>query len=305
MKQIIVLVLLLNIGYARGQKLLPLPTNGKAGKCYKQCLKYDSTVVNPDPYAVIPPFGWEEVLLQNTEAQQRFEIEAPRFDTVLLKIPVDKVTRMAELPDEYGLVTEKIKVQEDAYKWVKKRTSNEELGAKTSNCIAVCLVEIPAEYKTIQKLVLKASTHQRRYDNLDSILFKQVIEIKALMKTVIEIPPHYEQVFKKLNPHASYSAWKEFLSCDDCGMNQVREIQEALKKRGYVVGELDNIMGVKTKAACIRFQKDNNLETGNLNIATLRALGLFKDEDLGTPQYKRPDFLQNFSIEKKKDKINN
>jgi Putative peptidoglycan binding domain len=202
-----------------------------------------------------------------------------RFDTVLLKIPVDKVTQMAQLPDEYGLVIEKIKVQEGAYKWVKKRTSKEELRTNTSNCIAVCFVEIPAEYKTIQKLVLKASAHQRRYDNFDSIIFKQTIETKVSVKTVIQIPPQYEQVFKKLNPNASYSAWKEFLSCDDCVMNQVREIQEALKKRGYDVGESDNIMGAKTKAACIRFQKDNNLETGNLNIATLRALELFKDED--------------------------
>jgi hypothetical protein len=215
------------------------------------------------------------VLLQNTEAQQRFEIETPRFDTVLLKIPVDKVTRMAQLPDEYGLILEKIKIQEGAYKWVKKRTSKEELGTKISNCLAVCLVEIPAKYKTIQKLVLKATAHQRRYENLDSIIFKQIIETKALVKTVIQIPPQYEQVFKKLNPHASYTEWEEFLSCDDCFTNQVRQIQQALKQRGYDVGELDNVMGPKTISAITRFQKGNNLETGNMNTATLRALGLY------------------------------
>jgi hypothetical protein len=61
MKQIILLVLLLNSRGVVGQNMLLLPKNPEAGKYYKQCLKYDSTVVNPDPYAVIPPLGWEEV----------------------------------------------------------------------------------------------------------------------------------------------------------------------------------------------------------------------------------------------------
>jgi hypothetical protein len=279
MKQIIVLVLLLNCGYVRGQKLLPLPTNGKAGKCYKQCLKYDSTVVNPDPYAVIPPFGWEEVLLQNTEAQQRFEIEAPRFDTVLLKIPVDKVTRMAQLPDEYGLIADRITTSKGVNKWVRRQSSKEELKASPSNCLAICLVEVPAVYKTDQKLVLKSTAHQQRYDDIDTIVFKQVIETKPMTKTFIEEPPQYEKVFRKVNPQATYYNWRilEINSCSSSSL--VREIQIELKRRGYSSGQIDNVLGTKTKAALIQFQKENKLKVGILGRDTLKALGLDRDKE--------------------------
>jgi hypothetical protein len=281
MKQISLLVWLLNSRGVVGQNLLSLPKNPEAGKCYKRCLKYDSTVVNPDPYAVIPPFGWEEVLLQNTEAQQRFEIEAPRFDTVLIKIPVDKVTRMAHLPDEYGLNTERVKLLDASMKWRLQKNIDRYVRNHSSNCVALCLYEVPAEYRTVKKLIVKATSHQQRYDDVDTVIFKQVIETKPLKKTVIDIPPQCEKVFKKLNPHAEYSEWKVFIKGDNESWgNIVSAIQRVLTTRGYDVGEIDNIMGAKTKAACIRFQKDNHLPVGNLNIETLRALGLhdFIDE---------------------------
>jgi Putative peptidoglycan binding domain len=274
MKQIILLLMLLKGGVVVGQNMLSLPKNPEAGKCYKQCLKYDSTVVNPDPYAVIPPFGWEEVLFQNTEAQQRFEIEAPCFDTVLLKIPVDKVTRMAQLPDEYGLSTERVKTKEASTKWILRKNIDGNLRTHSSNCLAISLYEVPAEYRTIKKLIVKATTHQRRYDDVDTVIFKQVIETQPLKKTVIDIAPQYEKVFRKLNPHASYSEWKEFSVGNESWSGIIRAMQTELKKRGYEAGEIDNVLGTKTKAACIRFQKDNHLPVGTLNLETLRALGL-------------------------------
>jgi hypothetical protein len=200
MKLIIVLFLLLNCGEMVGQKMLPMPVNAQPGKCYKQCLKYDSTFANADPYALIPPFGWEEVLLQNTEARQRFDVEVPRFDTVLLKIPVDKVTRMAQLPDEYGLIADRITTAKGVNKWVRRQSSKEELKTSPSNCLAVCLIEIPFEYKISQKLVLKATSHEQRYYDIDTVVFKQVIETKPMTKTLIEVPPQYEKVFRKVNP---------------------------------------------------------------------------------------------------------
>jgi hypothetical protein len=278
MKQWAIFILLLGINNVYGQKLLPLPAHPQAGKCYKQCLKYDSTVVNADIYAVIPPFGWEEVLLQRTEAQQRVEIEAPRFDTVLLKIPVDKVTRMAQLPDEYGLIKYKVKLQEPSTKWTTRRGHDSDFGTNISNCLALCLVEMPAEYKTIEKLALKATAYQRRYDDADTVVFRQVVETRALVKKTIEIPPQYKRLFIKKNPYAIYSGWTEALfGAYHHPQSDIKSIQKQLQIRGYYLGELDNLYGIKTKAALIRFQRDNNLPCENLNVETLKALNLFKN----------------------------
>jgi peptidoglycan hydrolase-like protein with peptidoglycan-binding domain len=45
--------------------------------------------------------------------------------------------------------------------------------------------------------------------------------------------------------------------------------------KGYDPGPIDDIIGARTKAAILQFQKDNNLATGNaLSLETLKALGV-------------------------------
>lgn len=53
----------------------------------------------------------------------------------------------------------------------------------------------------------------------------------------------------------------------------VRELQKALARAGYDPGPIDGLMGRKTRAALIRFQKDNKLEaSGKLDESTMIAL---------------------------------
>jgi murein L,D-transpeptidase YcbB/YkuD len=54
----------------------------------------------------------------------------------------------------------------------------------------------------------------------------------------------------------------------------VARIQGALKAKGYNPGPVDGRMGPRTIAALSAFQKARRLPTGQLNRATLRALGL-------------------------------
>ncbi|MEL6865256.1 MAG: peptidoglycan-binding domain-containing protein, partial [Bacteroidota bacterium] len=46
------------------------------------------------------------------------------------------------------------------------------------------------------------------------------------------------------------------------------------KERGYDPGPTDNILGSRTKAALTKFQKDNSLPVGQLDMETLKALGI-------------------------------
>lgn len=55
---------------------------------------------------------------------------------------------------------------------------------------------------------------------------------------------------------------------------KISQIQDALRAKGYDPGPTDNILGAKTREALTQFQKDNNLPVGNLNVETLRALGV-------------------------------
>ena len=55
----------------------------------------------------------------------------------------------------------------------------------------------------------------------------------------------------------------------------VRDVQQALKNRGYYTGNVDGIYGTGTYNAIVSFQRDNGLTTdGIAGEATLRALGI-------------------------------
>jgi Putative peptidoglycan binding domain len=273
MKQIAILFLLFIIGKTNAQPPLVMPPDAVPGKGYAQCLWYDSIYIKEQHGPIVAPVGWDVFLLEKTTKYLRFELELPIFDTVLIKIPVDKTTRMANIPDEYGLTMEPTIVKEPAFSWVYFQREKECLSAEPADCLMLALIEVPTEYKKVQKRVLKATAHQRRYDDVDTVVFKQVIEVKALKKTPIEVPPQYEKVFRKTHPHTYYYEWREVL-CSGGYRKIALEVQHALKDRGYYEGPFDNILGESTKKAIRRFQKDHHLKTGNLTDETLRALGL-------------------------------
>jgi len=55
---------------------------------------------------------------------------------------------------------------------------------------------------------------------------------------------------------------------------KITDIQRALKSKGYDPGAIDGILGTLTKAALVKFQKDNGLPQGRLDIDTLAKLGV-------------------------------
>ena len=72
--------------------------------------------------------------------------------------------------------------------------------------------------------------------------------------------------------------------------DEVKEIQMALKSRGYYKGNIDSIFGTRTKKAVIAFQKDNGLSPdGIVGKKTLKALGIKEGKD-GYGGYSSADY---------------
>jgi hypothetical protein len=277
MKHITLIMLLLAVLKTAAQKPLVLPDNAEPGRGYGRCLMPDSIYKKENHSGPILPMAWETFILEKVPKYQRFDLELPVFDSINLKIPVDKTTRMADIPDQYGLTTTKIKVKEPTTKWIFRKEIKECLSTYPEDCLVMYLLEVPAEYKTIQKRVVIATAHQRRYDDVDTIVLKQVVETKTLKISAIEAPPQYQTVFMKTHPHTQYSEWRQVV-CSSRHNISVRMIQTALKKRGYAV-QIDDVMGAKTKKALLHFQKEKGLPMGNLNVETLKALGVWRDYD--------------------------
>jgi len=165
----------------------------------------------------------------------------------------------------------------------------------------MCLVDVPEKTKTVTKRVLKTAASTKTIDvpaqyktvtrrALKTPATTTTVDVPAQYKTVtkrvlktpastteVTIPAENRDVTKTvLVNKGGWSAWKEVVCAKQITPKLIRAVQAALEAKGYDVGPhgLDNVMGADTKAALRKFQQDNKLPIGNLNIETMSALGV-------------------------------
>ncbi len=140
--------------------------------------------------------------------------------------------------------------------------------------------EIPAKYETYsyQKLVSDASVSST--DIAAQYSDRSYKKLAAAASTsVTETPAQYNNITKRnLVTAGGFTKWEEVVCNSDVDANLYRSIQQALSDKGYNIGAagVDGSWGAASKAALVKFQRDNGLPIGNMNIETLKALGVRK-----------------------------
>ena len=129
--------------------------------------------------------------------------------------------------------------------------------------------------RSFQKLATPATTQstpiEARYEN------RSYTRTAAATTRSVEIPAEFKTISKRqLVKQGGFTEWREVVCEKDVTRDLVRKVQQALISRGYDVGSAgaDNRMGAATKAALVKFQKDNGLPVGQLDTETMRALGI-------------------------------
>ena len=162
----------------------------------------------------------------------------------------------------------------------------------------LCLVEVPAEYKTVKKTVLVSGPRTEKvaipaeYGTVKKQVLVtpaqirkeptpaeyETVKVRKLVSPAREvrtpIPAEYDTVTKRVKVSESEIAWREILCETNTTPDIVRRIQTALQTRGYNPGPIDGVIGSQTLAAVDKFQRDNNLSTGGLTMATVERLGV-------------------------------
>jgi hypothetical protein len=139
-------------------------------------------------------------------------------------------------------------------------------------------VEIPAEYtnRSYQKIAADAvATKSEVAAQYATRSFQKLVSAASTSST--DVPAEYRTITKRqLVKEGGFTEWREIVCEADITTDLIRRVQEALIERGYSVGTAgaDNQMGPGTKAALRKFQEENGLPMGQLDIETLKALGI-------------------------------
>ncbi|MDO8970695.1 MAG: peptidoglycan-binding domain-containing protein, partial [Saprospiraceae bacterium] len=136
--------------------------------------------------------------------------------------------------------------------------------------------EIQAEFVTITKQVVKSppSVREEEIPAETRAVSVMVVKTPASIQSeeiVVETAPVTR---RNLLYATSFSEWREVLCGEKVTGYTIIQIQEALNKAGYNVGTPDGKMGPRSKAQLTKFQKDKKLPIGQLDMETLKALGL-------------------------------
>ena len=285
----------------------PYPPNAQVGKCYAKVLipaKYEvqtekvlskeaseNVTIIPAKYST----STKKILVK--EASERLIAVPATYKTITEKILISEASeRLVKVPATYETTSEKILVRDAHTAW-KKGCSGpvQKLG---EDCDVLCLVNVPAQYRTITKRILKtpASTKSvpvpAKYKTitrkvLDQAASTKVVPIPAVYKTVqireivepasvrtTPIPEAYQTISKRVKVSESELKWEETVCKKSMTSINIRGVQRALKNEGFNPGPIDGIFGWRTRAALEKFQNANSLASGALTKETLSSLGL-------------------------------
>ncbi len=287
------------------------PPNPEFGKCYAKC---------------VVPAGYETVTEQiltkeeskrviTTPAEYKTETEqllSKEAGSVIVPVPAvyETVTdqmlvkpagkKLVEVPAVYETLTERIMTAPESGKWVVKRDYENCFSSNPEDCTIKCWEKIPAQYKTVEKRVLKtpATVKEIEIPAEYRTVTKQVVKTPATYKeesipaqyttitkqvlvkpaatTEQVIPAEYRTITKtKKVSEGGSTGWEEIVCQANTSPDMIRQLQTKLKEAGEYNGSVDGRMGTNTREALKRYQTKNGLPIGNLNIKTLRQMGIY------------------------------
>ena len=164
--------------------------------------------------------------------------------------PIPIIEYTGEAYNDPNVKAERITIKEATSKWVKKKADKNCRSRNPDDCLVWCLIETKAEYYDY-------------YTVTDTIANKefniQTIEQKEITKV------------------GGFTEWKQVVCENQITPQLYRDLQTALIDFDYIPEiERNGNPGFSPtiKAALLKFQKDNSLPQGQLDVDTLVALGV-------------------------------
>lgn len=284
-----------------------LPPNAKPGECYARVMippVYETVTERvllqeaSERIEIVPAeFEWVEEQVMVKEASQRLEVVPPEFDVVEEAVLVTpESTRIEDVPAEYEWVEEEVLVKPAHTVWKKGSGAIQKVDHATGDIM--CLIEVPATYKTVKKKVVKVPasssvlTVPAEYKTVEKTVVTapastRTVDIPAEFKTVkvkkilrpeekkvVPVEAEYQTVEKQVLKSKSRIDWRRVLCETNLSGDIVTRIQAALQQLGFDPGPVDGLIGPQTQAAVEGYQAKNGLAVGGLTLETLQELDI-------------------------------
>jgi hypothetical protein len=290
------------------------PPNAQLGHCYSRVfipavhtISTTKLLVEPESEvsSIIPAEyenSSERVLIK--EASTKLVVIPATYKTVTERVEVSPVhVHLEIIPAVFDTVTESVidKPAHTAWKrGVGFESSALEIKIDNGTGDVMCLVEVPATYRTITKQVLISAERviqksdpaiYKMFDKrvVDSEATTQLIVIDAEYKTVPvkrltsperQVSKKIEAVYREVSSSDLVSEkklkWAEVLCEINMTPETVRSLQALLKGSGDYNGKIDGIYGPLTEGAANGYAKSNGLPTGSrlISLETAKHIGL-------------------------------
>lgn len=249
------------VGYADAD----LPPDPKVGECYARVY-------------VPAQFVSETEQVLSKSAAERLEVIPAAYDTVTEQIMVKPATtRLVEVPAVYGTEEETIQTAAARTEWKRGPCDpKRQIANATGECL--CLVEIPAQYKTVRRTVMtQPPTTREVVVPAEYKTITRTVEVRAAAERRIPIAAEYQTVSRQVKVSDPLMKWQII----DCKYGSpvldsatTLQLQRILADKGYDPGPIDGIFGPLTRNALQNFQEANNLPHEGLGSNTRTALGM-------------------------------
>lgn len=247
---------------------------------------------------IIPAqYKWVEEKVMVKAASERIEVIPAKYGWVEEKVMVKAASsRLEQVPATYEKVEEKVLAKEAHVVWKKGRGPIERVDNSTGEIM--CLVEVPASYKTVQRTVMVNAPGTREIEiPAEYKTVKKRIVLEPPQERTISIPAEYEMVkvrklvtapqerripvaeeyqtvTKTVKTDDGHMEWRRIMCETNVTPDVVTRIQATLNDAGYDAGPVDGILGRQTVSAVKAYQRENRLAEGGLTYETVKKLGI-------------------------------
>ena len=284
-----------------------LPPNPKVGECYarvfmppqyktikKTILKQQAS----ERVEILPAsYGYEDQEILVKEASETIQVVPAQYgwetETVMVK---EASYKMVDVPAEYEWTTEKVLLKPAHSVWKRGEGLVENVDNTTGEIM--CLVAVPATYKTVKKKILKSEATSRKIQipaQYKTVKRKVLISPAAVKKTTIPaeyktvrvkkmitppkekriaIPAEYETITLTEQVSDGKLVWRRVLCETNMGKDIILRLQRALKENGHDPVFIDGVIGWRTMKALKAYQTEKGLAVGKITYKTLESLGL-------------------------------